>query len=123
MDLKEFVRESLVQIATGISEANTALAGTGAVVNPHNVQAYSNDAKAYGRLNSAFDDKDALVELVEFDVAVTSESGTETGGGLKISVATIGIGTEGKSSGSQSNVSRIAFKVPMAYPSSKGGPQ
>lgn len=121
MDLKDFVRESLVQIAIGVSEANTALAGTGAVVNPVNVQAYSKDAKAYGRLNNQFDEKDALVELVEFDVAVTSETGTQTGGGIKISVASIGIGTEGKSTGSQSNISRIRFNIPMVYPASRGG--
>lgn len=121
MDLKDFVRESLVQIAQGISEANTALAGTSAVVNPHNVQAYSTDAKAYGRLNNAFNEKDALVELVEFDVAVTTEAGTQTGGGIRIAVASIGIGTEGKSTGSQSRESRIKFKIPMAYPSAKAG--
>ena len=34
MDLKDFVRESLVQIANGISEANAALEGTSAAVNP-----------------------------------------------------------------------------------------
>lgn len=121
MDLKDFVRESLVQIATGISEANEALAGTTAVVNPFNVQAYSTEAKAYGRLNDAFNAKDALVELVDFDVAVTTESGTQTGGGIKISVASIGIGAEGKSTGAQSRESRIRFKIPMVYPSTKAG--
>lgn len=115
MDLKDFVRESLVQIANGISEANAALEGTSAAVNPHNVQAYSTEAKAYGRLNDAFKEKDALVELVEFDVAVTTESGTQTGGGIKISVASIGVGAEGKSTGSQSRESRIKFRVPMVY--------
>ena len=119
MDLKDFVRESLVQIATGIAEANTALAGTTATVNPCNVQAYSTEAKAYGRLNDAFNEKDSLVELVEFDVAVTTESGTQTGGGLKISVASIGVGAEGKSTGSQSRESRIKFRIPMVYPSTK----
>lgn len=119
MDLKDFIRESLVQIANGISEANTALAGTTATVNPCNVQAYSTEAKAYGRLNDSFSEKDSLVELVEFDVAVTTESGTQTGGGLKISVASIGIGAEGKSTGSQSRESRIKFRIPMVYPSPK----
>jgi hypothetical protein len=117
LDLKDFIRESLVQIANGISEANIQLVGTSAVVNPSNVQAYSAEAKAYGRINEAFSAKEALVELVEFDVAVTTESGTQTGGGIKISVASIGVGAEGKSTGSQSRESRIKFKIPMIYPS------
>jgi hypothetical protein len=121
MDLKEFIRESLVQIANGIIEANKALAGTSAVVNPYNVQAYSKGAKAYGRVNAAFEEKDSLVELVKFDVAVTTEAGTQTGGGIKISIASIGVGAEGKSTGSQSNESRIKFNIPMVYPSTKAG--
>jgi hypothetical protein len=116
MDLKDFITQSLVQIANGIIEANEQLAGTTAVVNPANIQAYSNEAKAYGRLNKAFSEKDALVELVEFDVAVTTESGTQTGGGLKISIASIGVGAEGKSTGAQSRESRIKFNIPMVYP-------
>lgn len=116
MKLKDFVRESLVQIATGIDEANKALQGTSAVVNPANIQAFSTEAKAYGRVNKAFTEKDSLVELIQFDVAVTTEAGTQTGGGIKISIASVGVGTEGKSTGSQSRESRIKFSIPMIYP-------
>lgn len=122
MDLKEFVRESLVQISGAIVEANAALVGTDAVVNPFNVAIFSGDQKAYGRLNHAYKENDAIVEVVEFDIAVTTESGTQKGGGLKISVASIGVGAEGKSTGAESHASRIKFKVPMVYPSAKGGP-
>ena len=121
MDLKEFVRESLVQISNAIIEANVELEGTSAVVNPYNVVTFGGDQKAYGRLNDAYKEKDAIVEVVEFDVAVTTESGTQTGGGIKISVASIGIGAEGKSTGAQSHESRIKFKVPMVYPRVQGG--
>lgn len=116
MDLKEFIKESLVQIATGIEEANEKLKGTNAIVNPASVQAFSTEAKAYGRINDAFKNDKALVELVEFDVAVQAESGTQTGGGLKIAIASIGLGAEGKSSDSHSSESRIRFKIPMVYP-------
>lgn len=121
MDLKDFVKESLVQISNAIVEANAALGATNAVVNPFNVATFSGDQKAYGRLNDAYNEKEAVVEVVEFDVGVTTESGTQKGGGIKISVASIGIGAEGKSTGAQSNESRIKFKVPMVYPCVKGG--
>ena len=119
MDLKEFVSASLSQIAEGIIDANDKLKDKGAYVNPNGVQAYSNDAKAYGRLNADFKDHLPLVELVNFDVAVQVESGSQAGGGLKISIASIGVGAEGSSSESHSSASRIRFRVPMVYPQAK----
>ncbi len=119
MDLKEFISVSLSQIAEGIIDANDKLKDKGAFVNPNAVQAYSNDAKAFGRLNADFKDHLQLVELVSFDVAVQVESGAQTGGGLKISIASIGVGAEGSSSESHSSDSRIRFQIPMVYPQSK----
>jgi hypothetical protein len=119
MDLQEFIKESLVQISKGIIEANEALADTDAVVNPTGVQAYSTEAKAYGRVDERFKDKDSIVHLVKFDVALHAEAGTETGGGLKLSIASIGVGAEGKSSDSEKSESRIQFDIPMVYPNSK----
>ncbi|MEC9407385.1 MAG: hypothetical protein VX549_08920 [Pseudomonadota bacterium] len=116
MELKEFIRESLVQIARGIEESNSQLADSKASVNPPSVKVYSKEAKAYGRVSTQMVDSAALVEFVEFDVAVTADSGSETGGGLKVSIASIGAGAEGKSSTSQSSASRIKFGIPMVYP-------
>lgn len=117
MDLKEFIRESLVQISTGIIEANTALTGTNAVVNPAAVKAYSTEAKAFGRIDPAFDKKQDLVHLVTFDVALHAESGTEAGGGLKLAIAAIGVDGGGKKRSLESSASRIRFEIPMKYPS------
>lgn len=118
MDLKEFIRESLVQIARGIQEANNALKDTDAIVNPNGIQAYSTEAKAYGRIDPRFQDKDSLVHLVSFDVALHAETGTETGAGLKLSIASIGIGANGKTNDTESTESRIRFEIPVKYPSS-----
>lgn len=46
MDLKEFIKESLVQISTCINELNAALGNTGASLNPKGIKAYSTEAKA-----------------------------------------------------------------------------
>lgn len=116
MDLKEFVRESLVQISQGIIEANEQLKDTKASVNPGGVQAYSTEAKAFGRINEAFDHKGAVVHLVRFDVALHAETGNEAGGGLKLSIASFGLGTDRKKTATDSSESRIQFDIPMAYP-------
>lgn len=118
MELKSFIKETLVQVAHGIIEANEELKDTDAHVNPNSVQAYSNEAKAYGRINKDFKESLPLVELIEFDVAVQADSGTKTGGGIKISIASIGIGSEGSSEKSTAHDSRIKFSIPMVYPHS-----
>lgn len=52
MDLKEFIKESLVQISQGIEEANEIMKDSDACLNPHGIQAYSKGAQAFGRINS-----------------------------------------------------------------------
>ena len=85
MELKDFIRESLVQVATGIEEANEQLIDSNACVNPREVEVYSSNAKAYGRVSENQKAKDVLplVEIIDFDVAVQVESGSEAGGELK----------------------------------------
>lgn len=116
MELKDFIKESLVQIADGINEANKSLEDSNAIVNPKGILAYSESRKAYGRIKEDYIDKESLVEIVEFDVAVQAESGTETGGGIKLSIASIGVGTNASSQNSKSTESRIKFQIPMIYP-------
>jgi hypothetical protein len=76
MDLKDFVKESIVQISKGIEEANTELADSEAMVNPIYVSLNSNDAQGYGRTkkrdDSGFKNPDSkLLQKVDFDVAVS----------------------------------------------------
>jgi hypothetical protein len=49
MDLKDFITNSLCQIAEGIIEANARLKDTDAIINPTRMQTNSNNAQAYGR--------------------------------------------------------------------------
>ena len=121
MELKDFIKESLVQISKGIQEANDSLGITNAVVNPRSIQAYSGNAQAYGRVSDSMTDKKPLVHMVQFDVAIEAKEGTQTGGGIKLSVASIGIGTEAQSKDSRSTVSRLSFKIPMVYPDKEYG--
>ncbi|MEW8469446.1 MAG: hypothetical protein AB2637_13015, partial [Candidatus Thiodiazotropha sp.] len=100
MDLKEFVKESIVQISKGIEEANTELESSEAMVNPIYVQMHSQDAQGYGRTkerDSGFKNPDSrLLQKVDFDVAVSVETGKEGSAGAKLTIASIGIGAEGK---------------------------
>ena len=59
------------------------------------------------------------VHTVEFDIAVTAVDGKETKGGIGIVVGAIGLGSQGRSEERNTSISRIKFKVPIAFPNSK----
>lgn len=123
MDLKEFVKESIVQISKGIEEANSELKDSDAMVNPIYVQMHSKDAQGYGRTkerNPDFTNPDAkLIQKVDFDVALSVEAGEQGSAGAKLSIASIGIGAEGKIESSNRSESRIKFSIPVVFPGFK----
>lgn len=89
MELKDFIKHSLVQITKGIQEVNEELEDTDVKINPKNVYVNAKARQDYGRL---MENKETVpvVELVEYDVAVFAEEGTETKGGIGTSVGSIG---------------------------------
>ncbi len=120
MELKDFVKESIVQIATAIDEANAALSDSGAMINPLNIRANSESAQAYARTitrgETTKDSHSKVVEKVEFDVAVIAETGQQGSAGAKLSIASIGFGADGKTESSNKSQSRIKFSIPVVYP-------
>ncbi|MFI8647918.1 hypothetical protein ACIGJK_24390 [Pseudomonas iridis] len=118
MDLKDFIANSLTQIAEGILAARDALADTDAEVNPTNLATHSKNSQGYGRTELSEDmNRGRVVERVTFDVAVTTESGTEGNAGLKVGIASFGIDTGGKLIDKAGQASRIQFGIPMVFPS------
>ncbi|WP_397384350.1 hypothetical protein [Prosthecobacter sp.] len=120
MNLQQFIKETLVQIAHGINEADEAVAGIGAAVNPRDVVFDGKDDRPYGYY--AEDKKGQFrraVQSINFDVVVTVAEGTETKGGIGIHVGAIGLGSAGKSEKGQTSESRIKFSVPLLIPNSK----
>jgi len=114
MDIKDFVKQSLMQIAESINEANVELKDKGTYVP-------SGDIVGEGVLFSVIKGKESRHFLkVEFDLAVTvsQEQNTSGGGGLSIaSLANVGIKGEDKEG--KVEISRIKFMIPMALPEKK----
>jgi len=109
MNLRDFVKETLVEIAEGVDSANDALKGKGAFVNPVKITHRTGQAVQHTR----------QLHEVEFDVAVTAEEGKETKGGIGIMVGSIGLGAQGRSETSGSTHSRVKFTIPMLLPNPK----
>ncbi len=111
MELKEFVAETLVQIAGGIEEAQQRLkeSGSEAKVNPYMTKNDSEKWVTGGRRKN--------VEVVEFDVAILASEGTETKAGVGLTVASLlKLDAGGRSNQSSGTESRIKFKVPASFP-------
>jgi len=111
MQLKEFITESLNQIFIGISDAKTSAALHGFQVNPWITTGKSDMA-------GVLVDRETKppLQIVDFDVAVTTEESKQSKGGAGIMIAAITFGGHAQSDTKNSVVSRIRFSVPISFP-------
>jgi len=113
-DLALFIEETLVQIVQGIVGAQLRVDSLGAQINPAG-NLYNAKREDAPRLNVG-SDRQAYLEVVEFDVAVTrmEEDKRDVSGGI----AVLGIGAGGgrEAADTMTRVSRLRFKVPVVFP-------
>jgi hypothetical protein len=109
MDLKTFVAETLVQICEGVKDASAKAADHGAFISP------AGSVRVCGDLSVAHYQA-RKVESVEFDVALTVDEKTSTGGKIGIMSSLLNLNAEGKSDNSTISVSRVKFRVPVLLP-------
>ena len=150
-DLRDFVKETLVQVIQGIADARSEAKKVGASVNPvlaiksvkrRPVTARPDDEPTediYGKgirldrenlaLANILETADGgIADVIEFDVAITtaaiqsagSKTSSEKGGGVEIKVVSAkldyGTGTDQSLQTTDSQISRIKFKIPVAFP-------
>lgn len=111
MDLQDFVKETLVQIASGVQAAQAEVRASGGIVNPA-IQATSQNIT---NVVPGVDGQN--VYFVDFDVAVTVKDQSGTDGRAKLKVASFlsaGLGAELTTSNASTN--RLTFKIPLAFP-------
>jgi len=114
MDLKDFVSETLIQIANGVKQAQEQTEQIGARVNPKLTGA-ANNAAQHGFLPA----EQAPAQIVQFDVALTVKEGSGIKGGIGIFAGAVSLGSSGQSSAENSSVSRVKFCVPLSLPELK----
>ncbi len=118
MNLQQFVESSLKEIITGVSRAqeHCATLSSEALINPPVM--YGADDGPKGKHYATRGDWN-LVQFVEFDVAVTADTASETKGGGGIKVYGLLSADGGASVVDKSSVvSRLKFTVPLALPKS-----
>lgn len=87
MDIKDFIKGTISGISDAVRELNAEKGKEGLVIAPSN---YKHIEKvSYLKLHD-----ERVVEMIEFNLAVTVSDKSNTGGGLKISVLNAGINSE-----------------------------
>lgn len=120
VELREFIKVALTSIVSGITDSQAMLKqeGSSARINPLGVQT-EGGIRVINRLDRT--EKNLMVETIEFDVAVTSESmrGHETSGegGIDIKVLRSAINTGWEKQQAETLASRIKFSVNVVFPS------
>ncbi|KKM15411.1 hypothetical protein LCGC14_1696380, partial [marine sediment metagenome] len=100
MELREFVKLTLVHVVRGVVEAQEAVAEDGAQIVPR-------AGNTYGATEKLMHTDEGVVETVSFDVAVTASSNEEMKGGIGIFVVPFGFGARGESKRHDTTISRI----------------
>ena len=110
MDIKDFVENTLLQIVNGVNDANKKLIDTGAIISSKDIRPMREGTT----LNTKTGD---LVNLIEFDIAVTVNEKDTANGGAGIKIVGFNVGGTLQNEITNQSISRIKFSIPLTLPS------
>ena len=111
MDLKEFIKETLISISEGVIESQNYLnsKGIGSEINPR-IQS------EWEKIGYVFSDSGKPIQLVEFDVDVIANEKKAGEGHVGVTVSSIGFGGKRNRETTSGSNSRIRFSIPITLP-------
>jgi hypothetical protein len=112
VELKDFIARALSDIIGGVQAAQASLGDLGAFINPQ----LSTSPAALHTQHRLVSTKGQLVQMVEFDVAVTASSTTGNKGGIGVVAGMFAMGGQAQSSQEKQALSRLKFSVPISMP-------
>jgi len=108
MNLEDFIKTTLTEIVAGVAAAKTEM-------QKHGCNAGS--IPMFGDVKGVRTDTNGRqIQVVEFDIALTDTSATDTKGGIGVFLGAVNLGSQGASRGESSAASRIKFSVPLVLP-------
>lgn len=102
MDIKEFVKQTIIGISEAIIEINEEKRGTGLVACPPVIRGVNKTDK-----------NGTIIQDIEFNLCVEISSNAKFDSGIKIAIAKIGAENEANNAAR----STIKFTLPVAFPS------
>ena len=116
MELKEFIKSTIKQIAESVDELNQEFEGKQTFVNPTNIKGIGD--KPY--VPFAFTDYN--VTNIDFDLSVDVENKEGTTGKVGVLASVIGVGVSSTEGRVQHSESKVRFTIPVILPSKKLDP-
>lgn len=114
MELKDFISETIYQIATGVKESMKKCKDLDIIVNP-NISIVS-DNDAYIPQDPSRHEICRRIMPIEMDVSVAISKSSENSAGGKIGISVFGVGGSTKDTDNTMNTNRIKFTVPVSLP-------
>ena len=116
MELKEFIKSTIKQIAESVDELNQEFEGKQTFVNPTNIKGIGE--KPY--VPFAFTNYN--VTNIDFDLSVDVENKEGTTGKVGVLASVIGVGVSSTEGRVQHSESKVRFTIPVILPSKKLDP-
>lgn len=111
MELKDFVKETLVQITIGVKEAQAELKDTNCIICPDSMV-------KDGNLRTGFNGELRPITKVKMSIAVEVQETDSNKAGIGIAKI-IKAGVDSETTTTSTNVSTLEFDVPVALPTMK----
>jgi len=111
MELKEFIKETLTQIAQGIADAQETLHDSGAIIAP---EATIRSEGSHAIRNDGYGTR--AVNQIKFNVGVSVTNGDGTKSGIAVLTGLFSAGGQVESTNSNQSITNIEFSIPMSYP-------
>lgn len=107
MELKEFIKETLKDIVSGVKEAQKSVSGLGGTVAPRTTNGdYKNDGGTEYR----------VVRNVEFEIGLTIEDSGERKGKIGVLSGVFSIGAGVSETSGVKSFNSVRFSIPVAFP-------
>jgi hypothetical protein len=109
MELKDFIKTTLVEITNGVVEAQLELKDTGCLINPEGFSMQG------GQIKQGYKNEYRAIQMVKMNIAVsvTENSGKKSGIGV---AKIINAGINSEQMASNEKITTIEFEVPIALP-------
>ena len=114
MELKEFISESLCQIAEAVAEAKKKTKENDCIINPYINERFENLNQNSEYVGYAQGER--LIQIVKFDIAVTIERSKEKRGEIQVVASGLNAGFSLSRKKSENTVSRLNFSIPVSLP-------
>lgn len=114
MELKDFISDTLVQIAEGVKSAQSEYKSLGGKVNPSGMKQVNGDV-AWGKSIPIHGEASLLCE-VKFEVALTSEEKDNNAGGIGVLFGALSIGGKSENQNNVSSITNVRFNIPVCLP-------